>query len=353
MKKKSPSYTDDEIDLIAYLKIIWSGKITILLITIISFLIAIGYTNLIPNIYLNSLTINKSNSSEFTRLVYLTNSIKSYKAYQIAETEMNQIAETEMNFINSNQMNRIADPIKFNEKILNKFMDELMDYEEFLFNLKKMKSVREDIENLPIDDQGKRLFNYARSLKIDKPEIVEPTINDYNFRLRFTWNNTDEAKNIIQDTLNLTSNNLEKFIYGELERSLKLKKEKVLNKDRERINFLNEQSSIAKELNIIDNENSIETSPYYVRGYRAINKEIELIKNREYKKFKFFEEEINSLKKEKIQWVNYNIYSLKTKSLKDTKSILIKSFLFGLILSILFVVISNIFQSHGSLKKTN
>ena len=43
----------EKADLIAYLKIIWSGKITILLITIISFLIAIGYTNLIPNIYLN------------------------------------------------------------------------------------------------------------------------------------------------------------------------------------------------------------------------------------------------------------------------------------------------------------
>ena len=345
MKKKSPSYTDDEIDLIAYLKIIWSGKITILLITIISFLIAIGYTNQIPNIYLNSLTIKKSNNYEFTKLVSLTNSITSYKAYQIAETEMNSI--------NSNQMNRIADPDRFNEKILNKFMDELKDNEEFLFNLKKTKSVREDIENLPIYEQGKRLFNYARSLKIVKPEIVDPTINEYNFRLRFTWNNIDEARNILKDTLNLTSNNLEKFIYEELERSLKFEKEKVLNIDRERINYLNEQSLIAKELNIIDNENSIDTSPYYVRGYRAINKEIELIKNREYKKFKFFEEEINSLKKEKIQWVNYNIYSLKTKSLKNTKSILIKSFLLGLILSILFVVISNIFQSHGSLKKTN
>ena len=345
MKKKSPSYTDDEIDLIAYLKIIWSGKITILLITIISFLIAIGYTNQIPNIYLNSLTIKKSNNYEFTKLVSLTNSITSYKAYQIAETEMNSI--------NSNQMNRIADPDRFNEKILNKFMDELKDNEEFLFNLKKTKSVREDIENLPIYEQGKRLFNYARSLKIVKPEIVDPTINEYNFRLRFTWNNIDEARNILKDTLNLTSNNLEKFIYEELERSLKFEKEKVLHIDRERINYLNEQSLIAKELNIIDNENSIDTSPYYVRGYRAINKEIELIKNREYKKFKFFEEEINSLKKEKIQWVNYNIYSLKTKSLKNTKSILIKSFLLGLILSILFVVISNIFQSHGSLKKTN
>ncbi len=59
MKKNTPLY-DDEIDLIALFKIIWDGKIKILLITIISFLIGFGYSYQIPNNYLNSLTISKS-----------------------------------------------------------------------------------------------------------------------------------------------------------------------------------------------------------------------------------------------------------------------------------------------------
>ena len=59
MKKNSPLY-DDEIDLIALFKIIWDGKIKILLITIISFLVGLGYNSQIPRNYLNSLTINPS-----------------------------------------------------------------------------------------------------------------------------------------------------------------------------------------------------------------------------------------------------------------------------------------------------
>ena len=48
-EKKFPLY-DDEIDLIALFKIIWEGKIKILLITIISFLVGFGYNSQIPKI---------------------------------------------------------------------------------------------------------------------------------------------------------------------------------------------------------------------------------------------------------------------------------------------------------------
>ena len=183
----------------------------------------------------------------------------------------------------------------------------------------------------------------------------------------------------MQDTLNLVLNNLEKSIYENLEQSLKLEKESKINKDRKRIDFLKEQSSIARELNIknntlnfntmVSNYNQTENfntmvssyyqtenfntmvSNYYQTGYLAIDKEIDLIKKREYKNFKFLEQEINSLKKKKIQWVNYNIYLINTKSLKNTKSILIKSVLLGFILSILYVFISNIFKSHTHVRK--
>ena len=124
----------------------------------------------------------------------------------------------------------------------------------------------------------------------------------------------------------------------------------MLSKDRARISYLKEQSSIARELNIIVNEKDMIT-PYYARGYKAIDKEIEIIKNRDYENLRLLEQEINFFKKEKIQWVNYNTYFIKTKSLKKTKQILIKSVLFGLILSILYVFISNIFKSQTVSKK--
>ena len=321
MKKNSSLKHDDEIDVIAVFKIFWSGKIKIILITTISFLIGFGYSTQIPINYVTSLTINKSHNSEYNKFVSLTNSIKSNRTYS------------------ANQTNQL------NEEILNRFISELKDYEEFLLILKNTKKVREVIKKSPTEDQGKKLFDYVHSLTIVEPKIDETGIDKTNLKLNFIWKDPDEAKNILRDTLNLTLNNLEKSIYEELEQSLELEKEIIFNKDRERINYLKEQSSIAQELNI-DVSDMLKAGPYYVRGYQAIDKEIELIKNRDYKKFKFYEEEINSFKKEKIQWVNYNIYSLKVKSLKDSKSILIKSVLLGLILSILYVFISNIFKSN-------
>ena len=326
MKKKSPLYNDDEIDLIALFKIIWKGKIKILLITIISFLIGFGYSTQIPINYVSSLPIKKSHNSEYNKFVSLANSIKSNRGYQINQT---------------NQLN---------EEILNRFIGELKDYEEFLFILKNNIKVRENFENLPIEDQQKKLFSYVNLLNIIEPKINEIGINNIHLKLNFTWKDPDEAKDILRDTLNLTLNNLEKSIYEELEQSLKLKKEVTFNKDRERINYLQEQSSIARELNIKDNE-MFKSGPYYVRGYQAIDKEIDLIKNRDYKNFKFFEQEINSFKKEKIQWINYNIYLIETKSLKNTTPILIKSVLLGFILSILYVFFSNIFKSHTVVRK--
>lgn len=317
---------DDEIDLIAVSKIIWSGKIKIILITIFSYLIALGYSTQIPLNYVTSLTITKSHNSEFNKLVYLANSIKSNRGYQ------------------TNQTNTL------NEEILNRFINELKDYEEFLFIIKNKKKVS---ENLSIEDQKKKLFKYVYSLQIAEPKIDETGINMTNLKLNLTWKDPDEAKNILRDTLNLTLKNLEKLIYEELEQSLKLEKGITLNRDIDRINYLKEQSSIARELDIKDNKinNPSGVGPYYVRGYQAIDKEIDLIKKREYKNFKFLEQEINSLKKKKIQWVNYNIYLINTKSLKNTKSILIKSVLLGFILSILYVFISNIFKSHTHVRK--
>jgi hypothetical protein len=39
---------------------------------------------------------------------------------------------------------------------------------------------------------------------------------------------------------------------------------------------------------------------YYLRGYKAIDKEIELIENRDYQNLKFIEQEINDLKIQKL-----------------------------------------------------
>ena len=53
-----------------------------------------------------------------------------------------------------------------------------------------------------------------------------------------------------------------------------------------------------------------------------------------------------------IEWIDYNIYSLEQKSLKNTKLILIISILLGLIVGVFFILISNAIQPQTVSKKT-
>ena len=319
MKKNSLLY-DDEIDLIALFKIIWDGKIKILFITIISFLVGLGYNSQIPINYLNSLTINPSNDIELIKFANIQKLIKSNQSNQ------------------SNQSNLV------------RFINELEDYEEFLLIARDTKKIQENISKLNIEDQEIELFKYAKLL-----EIVKPKKDEESFTIDYKWHDPDEAKKILQETLNLTSKNLKRSIALELSQLLEFEKKLLINKDVVRLDYLKEQSAIAKELNIIDNQIdhvnlsqsnvslNISTADiaYYLRGYKAIDKEIELIENRDHQNLKFIEQEINDLKNKEIEFVKYNVYLMDHISLKNTKLILVISILLGLIVGIFYVLISN------------
>ena len=131
------------------------------------------------------------------------------------------------------------------------------------------------------------------------------------------------------------------------------------------LEFLIEQSLIAKELDISDNQvDNINLSQsnvlfnistadvaYYLRGYKAIDKEIELIRSRDNFNYNFFEKEMDSLEKANIEWVDFNIYLTQVASLKKTKLNLLISIFLGLIIGTFYVIISHILQSQK--KKIN
>ena len=204
--------------------------------------------------------------------------------------------------------------------------------------LKIKKKIQENFSKLKIEDQKIELFKYAKLLEIVKQKKLK------NYSINFKWHNIDEAKDILQDTINLTLINLQKSIFEELDLIIE---KKHYSKD---LDYLKTQRWIAKELNISDIPYGYTGEPFYLRGYVAIDKEIQVFKNNLDKKFKLLKTEINSLKKENIKWINYDL--TKEKSLKNTKLILIISVLLGLIAGIFFVLISNAFQNHTVSKKT-
>ena len=334
MNKNSPSYYHDEIDLIDLCKTIWNNKFKVLAITVITFLIALGYSSKIPNNYSNSLSISLVDNYKFKMYDNILKLIKS-----------NHTATTDKKL----DQPQIADLI-----ILDKFFNELKDYDEFLISLKKTKRIQEDISDLTIENQEIKLFDYAKLLTISVPKKKKN--EDYIVNLK--WHNPDEAKKILKDTLDLALENMTIEIYEELKQLLDYEKKLIINKDIERLNFLKEQSMIAEELGIIENqivgvssEISLIDSAYYLRGYRAITKEIELIQDRVYPNLKFVEQEINKFKALDTKLVDYNVYLVESKSLKKTKIILFTSIILGLMVGIFYVLILNAFKSQTTPKK--
>jgi len=343
MKKNSPLY-DDEIDLIALFKIIWDGKIKILLITIISFFVGFVYNSQIPVNYTNSLTIKPSKPIEFLKLENINELLVSNQSNQSDQSDQSD---------QSNQSNQLY---------LDRFINELNDYEELLLIIQNTKKIQEHFSKINIKDQEKELYEYAKSL-----EIVSSKKDEKNYIINFKWHNPDEAQKILQDTLNLTSKNLKERISLELKQILEFEKLLLLNEDRIRLDYLREQSEIARELNIIDNQidnvNLSQSSgvslnintadiAYYLRGYKAIDKEIELIQKREYPFFNFTNQELNEIRNEEIKFVDYNIYLMQTKSLKKSKKTILQiSILLGMIAGMVFIFILYGFQSQITLKK--
>lgn len=338
--------TNDEIDLKNLFKVIWDGKIKIFSISIISFLIGYVYYIQLPTNYSNQIVISKVGDYE----IFEYSSIKQMMS-NLIEAEVTKPSDLSK-----------EERVSLAQIVLYKYIKELKDFEEYLFNIKKTTKAQKSLENLSTENQQIRLSKFINLIKISEKKINrDEDIEEYN--LIFQWHDPNEALKILRDTLNKTSNTLKKKIYSELAKNLELKKNIILAKDKKRLNYLKEQSAIAQELGIVDNQiENINLSPqsslslsintadiaYYLRGYKAIDKEIVLIENRKYDYYKSLEQDLENFKKKDIKLVYYNIYTMESKLLKNKKSVLIISILAGLIASTIFVLISSTFNQRNS-----
>ena len=332
--KKKYSNNYNEIDIVKIIQSIFNEKKKVFLITTIAIFLGIFIYYITPNLFTISMDIKPNKNSEFVKLESL---------FEILEPE-------ELEEIKGIEKIKI----KINKIILDRFLTELMDYEELATILSNNKNVKAEITELTENDKKQRLFDYTKNLTLEEPvELLE-----YH-SLSLIWNDNQEAKNILDQTLRLVSNNLRNAILNELKSRLEIKKNLVINEDLLKVDYLLEQSLIAKELNIYDNQidNSIlpqsnisfnrntNEIAYYLRGYKAIDKEISLIKKREYKNINIIKNEIKNLEKTDIKWVDYNIYLMVSHNSKNFLKSLIVSVLIGLLVGSGYVLVSNAFKS--------
>ena len=244
MTKKPSIYSNDEIDLSVLLRILWNEKIKITLIALITFVIIIGYDNYKPkksNSFENSLVINLTKEKEFFSFVPI------------------------FDFLNEGKVGKKISTIDkiTNTKILDSFVEEFLDYEELIIILKDSEDIKKNISQLSQYDQQLVLHGYAKLFKMNKSKTEIP-----NYTLSFTWKEDNrEIRDIMDQTIKLTLKNLKNSIFLEIDSYYKSKKESILNKDLVRIEYLLEQSLIAKELGIKEASGDYSMSELDKNGY--------------------------------------------------------------------------------------
>ena len=390
---------NDEIDLMDIFEILWKSKWKIFIITLVSTFLGFTFSFYQQNSFVVSTSIQSGKSSVFIEFKPINDVLKE-----------NELLFTE---------NNINGYLIHAQTIFQTFVEEFNDYEEMRSVLRNNTFVSQSIENLDEFNKEKQLIKYAKLFVLTSPSFGESKNkqqNDSNINinsplystLSFKWHDITEGSFLFEQALLQTLKNIKITLIKDIDKlastidmknqrelqnlstELNLVKHKQKLDNERRIQFLLEQSSIAKELgiemnrldanaliqsqgslslqseknNILVNTNSYEF-PYYLRGYKAIDKEIDIIKNRSKEeqllavtdfhkisnKILLLEKDLSSFhlrsflkdieKLDPNKWVEFNLALADSKSQKNTTLYIFLPMLFGFIISIIYVFFSN------------
>ena len=323
MKKNKIIY-NDEINLFEIAKIFWKSKIKIFLIAITFFLLALVNNNFYSkNIYKSSSVIKSSDDQEFLKLSYVDSILTS--TLIIKKTDYKKSTE-----------------------LLIKFLNELLDYEELILVLRNNNKIKEEILNLPKFNQEKILLGYAKKLNA----ILQ---DDYSsIVVTFNWDN-DEVQSILHDTILLTLQTLENSIYNEYEEKISIA-ETIVTRNNEISDIITNESFEAVR-KIFLNKKYFESLKDTLEVEQILNNFIKYKSQRDYLNLKkvneidFLSEELNSLKSSKVEWVNYNL-NLSTVEVKKIDNYDLKiTTIVGLIIGVIYSIVSNAIVSQRSRRK--
>ena len=357
MKKKY--IENDEIDLIATLKTIWDGKWKIIATTIVSF------------------------------ALYSYSIFDKDKVYQV-RTEIRPITSSEeIEYISFNNLGKKYLFFSVNQPLLrNLFIEQLNNKTNFVPAIKKYKLIDPNIYSSN-DEYDKAVRKIASKVKILSPKNLNDAGNaeETHYTVEFLTNDPDKWKLILKEVDGIVNKNIGNYLVDMFQKLLsqaKIDRENDLSdlknkidnelknydfKTLSRIAFLEEQLEIAKELEIEKNIRlaNIETGDeYYLRGYLAITKEIDLIKSRQNKKLFIddivrLEDELRTYeqdkslhrtelaflstslgkKKEEFRASSLHVITSETIHINNYKKKKIFSIVLGFVIGIIYVLLSN------------
>ena len=298
MKKKEMK---TDLDLIQISIDIWKDKLKIILITLTFVSLALVHSLFNTNKYEAVTEINTMSIFE-ENLFIPFNTLSSYSDIYKINKDKNDLIDLQFNKITkSNLFNLALNAIRENkiiEDAIKKFkIADKKNFKDKNSYLKYIEKYALTLELLPPVNTDRKLAGEVRK----KWTIKFVTEDKNKWEEALDYINIEinkKVRNSLIQNFNIKKNTFELLRNGELDKinnqiiNAKKDYEKLSQK---RLAFLKEQASIAKQLNIANNtfealELGSETSvlstvqtenPYYMRGFTMIEKEIELIKNRE------------------------------------------------------------------------
>ena len=333
---------DEEIDFLELIITIWKNKWKILFITSI-FIFAtyiyesskkINFTTYVNiekiskldeafyksyNFYLRNMNYNSEKDSDIVKKLKTSGEDGEYLVYELFRNfNLNRI---DQNYLMSLYLSFLQNKKFLETQIKN---SSLIKLEDFKNQLEYNKEIAEISNKIFLDKEN--LIIKFKTQKIDEWKSFLPKLNEAL--------NTN-VNNYIQKSSNEIILNQKKLIEYEIEDvedKIKLLIEDNKKKISKKLYFLDEQAKIARTLNIksgyanydqenikmidIENLKMFAGSPYYMRGYVSIEKEIELIKKR--KNDRALIHGIIELENRKIQLENSKVLERLERLLKKT-----------------------------------
>ena len=310
---KNPKVDNDEINLIELMYTLWEGKWKIAVAVIISLIAVISYQSTKTKNFTAITEIKPVSILEFNKYLELNDLMKIIDVNNEGNVtkKVNQIT---ISRLLDSHINILEDKSIFEDAIRK-------------FNLLEVSQYNNEKE------YSEAIIRLASSVKILSPpvnnNVKKGNLEKFYYTINFTHHDAKKWKSILKYVDELANKFVQKNLVDEYSRTLeflendkKYKLEdisiKINNKlndyNREisdRLAYLSEQSAIAKKLGIAKNTIEVQTfgnqnallsnvktdSPFYLRGYEAIDKEIELILSRKDKKA--FIRELFELEKQK------------------------------------------------------
>lgn len=351
----------DEIDLLEFFETLWDGKWKIISTTFVAAIIGVVFSVVKPNSFEVSTPFQSGSPSVFIKYTSLNDLLK------------------------SNQFSFSVDE----NSIFKMFIAEFNDYKEMVDAVGTSEFVQKSIKDLDDDDKQRALIDFAKAFK-----LKAPSKNEENWTLSVKWHDDLEGLRLFNDAILQTLSNTKKISIVNvnelaetidrrnanqieiLRQRLKIIELKQVTSNLKRIQFLKEHSAIAKELgiekNTLSEKNKVSISPisddvpYYLRGFKAIDKEIALIISRSKEQNLLravenieIEEKIGLLENDVLSsqireasevlqsdnpndWIYFNLALADVKSQKKSMPYVALYIVLGGMVGVMYVIISNV-----------